>query len=348
MSGQKPQSKIQSQNFVLKNENIDITKINPIILTNNHDMQVALHNAKNIADIDSNVLITGETGVGKELLAILIHNDSLRKSRKCLKVNCAAIPDSLFESEAFGHLKGAFTGASADRAGFFEEADKSTLILDEIGELPLHNQAKLLRIIQDKEVRRLGGSKTIQLDFRLICITNRDLKEEIKNKNFRDDLFYRINECEIQIPALRDRKEDFLPLIFYFINKYNLLYKKQIKTVNYELAERLLLYRWPGNVREFEHTIKKLIREQQGDELTPENLPQEILSVAVQNQSSVSLTEELKTSGLMKDIMNDFQKKIVIDALSSCYGSRTEAAQKLGITKEHISRLIKKYDIQMD
>ncbi|MCW7999907.1 hypothetical protein CFK35_18760, partial [Clostridium sp. cpc1] len=218
-----------------------------------------------VAKTDSTVLIRGESGTGKELVAELIHKNSLRKGKPFIKVNCAALSENVLESELFGHEKGAFTGALYERKGRFELANKGTIFLDEIGDISLDMQTKLLRVIQEKEFERVGSSKTIKTDFRLIAATNRNLEKEIEKGNFREDLYYRINVIPICVPPLRERKGDITLLFNYFIGKFSKEMRKDISNISQKAKELLISYNWPGNVRELRNICERLVVFTQGD-----------------------------------------------------------------------------------
>jgi two-component system, NtrC family, response regulator AtoC len=222
-------------------------------------MKKILAEAVQIAKSQANVLIHGESGTGKEVVAAAIHSHSLRAENPYVRVNCAAIPDTLIESEFFGHEKGAFTGANQKRAGRFELADKGTLLLDEVTEIPIALQPKLLRVIQEQEFERVGGTKPLAVDVRLISTSNRNLKEAIQEKIFREDLYYRLNVIPIHLPPLRERKEDILPLTAYFIEKFCLENKKQIKNLTKNAEKKLLNYPWPGNIRELANVLERVV-----------------------------------------------------------------------------------------
>ncbi len=240
----------------------------------------SMHNVfsvvKKIARINSNVLIEGESGTGKELIARAIHNLSDRKNNRFLPINCAAIPEALEESLFFGYEKGAFTGAATNKSGYFEEANDGTLFLDEIGETSLSLQAKLLRVLQDKKVKRVGGSKFIETNLRLICATNRNLEDEVESGNFRSDLFYRINVIKISLPPLRERAEDIPVLVDYFIKKYNSEFNKNIVSATPDFYKKLYEYNWPGNVRELENVIERCVALEDGKQLKTDFLPDSI------------------------------------------------------------------------
>ncbi len=239
------------------------------IIGNSPALKRVLDYAAIVADTDSTVLITGETGTGKERIARLIHGRSRRKDRNFIKVNCAAIPTGLLESELFGHEKGAFTGAISQKLGRLELADKGTLMLDEVGEIPLELQPKLLRVLQDQEFERLGGTKTIRVDVRLIAATNRDLVRAVEEKEFRGDLFYRLHVFPLHLPALRDRREDIPMLVRHFVEKCAARLHKQITVIPDEAIEAMMHWRWPGNIRELENFIERSVILSEGNRLSP-------------------------------------------------------------------------------
>ena len=249
-------NRLVEENLYLQNE-IKLDHNFDEIITQNFELKKILSNVEKVASTNSTVLITGETGTGKELLARAIHNISKRNNRPLVKVNCAALPSSLIESELFGYEKGAFTGALQRKIGRFELADKGTIFLDEIGEIPVDLQAKLLRVLQDGEFERLGNSNTIKVDVRVIAATNRDLNEEVLKKNFRSDLFYRLNVFPVYIPPLRERKEDIPLLVNHFIIKHSTRLGKQINSVPHKTMATIQKYDWPGNIRELENLIER-------------------------------------------------------------------------------------------
>jgi transcriptional regulator with GAF, ATPase, and Fis domain len=234
-----------------------------------------------VAHVDSTVLILGETGTGKELIARAIHNLSSRKSRPLIKVNCAALPAQLIESELFGHEKGSFTGATDKRTGKFELANGSTIFLDEIGELPLELQAKLLRVLQEKEIERIGGEKSIRVDVRIIAATNRNLEKEVAEGKFRSDLYYRLNIYPIELPALRDRKDDIPLLAAFFLRKLSNKLGKKISGISPDVMEELISNDWPGNVRELEHTIERSMLLTNGKTITALHLSKPVMIESV-------------------------------------------------------------------
>lgn len=293
-------------------------------------MQEIFKIVKQIADSKSTVLIMGESGTGKELISRAIHFNSNRKNFPFITINCAAIPDTLIESELFGHEKGAFTNAIEKKLGRFEIANQGTLFLDEIAELSLATQAKILRFLEEKSFYRVGGSKTIKVDVRLICATNKDLRQMIKNGSFREDLFYRINVVPIVIPPLRERKEDIPLLVDHFIKKFNRENNKNVKGISPEALELLMNYEWPGNVRELENLIERVIALTQKEIIQADDLPF--------FQNSYSKINELKESILSGKVSfikaeEEFEKSIILDALKRTNFIQSRAAELLGISR---------------
>ena len=293
-----------------------------------------------IADFKTTVLVTGESGVGKELVAKAIHTRGARKGHPFVAINCGAIPENLLESELFGHKKGAFTDANADRRGLFEEATGGTLFLDEIGELPLNLQVKLLRVLQEDSIRRLGDSKDIKIDVRIIAATHRDLTAETKAGRFREDLYYRINVLPIAIPPLRARREDIGLLMDHFIARNNTRLGTQTRGVSNEARKVLLEYAWPGNVRELENTIERAMVLGDGEVIVPKDLPDRIRDaldpVAVQLQSGELSIK--KTTAAIEEIL-------IRRALVKTRGNRTRAAEVLEISHRALLYKIKDYNI---
>jgi two-component system response regulator AtoC len=285
---------------------------------------------RQIADSKSTVLVMGESGTGKELISRAIHYNSNRKNYPFVTINCAAIPETLIESELFGHERGAFTNAIEKKLGRFEMAHQGTLFLDEIGELSLATQAKILRFLEEKEFIRVGGSKTIKVDVRLITATNRDLNQLLKKAAFREDLYYRINVVPIIIPPLRERKEDIPPLLDHFIKKYNEEGHKKVKGVSKEALELIMNYEWPGNVRELENSIERVIALTSNEYIQPDELP-------------IPLTNISKTNGIRESILSgkvsfleaeeEFEKGIILDALKKTNYIQSHAAEMLGISR---------------
>ncbi len=305
------------------------------IITNNPEMRQKLDLAFHVAHVDSTVLILGESGVGKELIAQLIHRASKRSKEPFIKINCGAIPTNLLESEFFGYEPGAFTGALREgKPGLFELAQGGTLFLDEVGEIPLDLQVKILRTLQDKEITRVGGKKNINLDVRIVAATNRDLEKMMQENTFREDLYYRLNVVPIVLPPLRNRKEDILPLINDFLAKFQLQYGYQ-KWIHPDVMERLLNYDWPGNIRELENTIERLVVTSRGECILPENL-------AGIPAASADPGKQLKTS--LKRTLESSEKKIIADVYRNVKSTR-KAAVLLGISQSSLVKKLNKYSI---
>lgn len=292
-----------------------------------------------VSKTDVPILIQGESGTGKELVANAIQRHSLRKNMPYIKINCAAIPETLFESELFGYERGAFTGAIETKKGKFELANRGTLFFDEIGDMPLALQAKLLRVIEDGIIYRLGGKEPIQINIRYIYATSKNLKELIKSEKFREDLFYRINVMPIFIPPLRERKEDIPALIENFLNIFSEKYSKQNITISSLAYEALLSYDYPGNVRELKHAIERAVLLSSDGVIDVKHLPDEFLPVkAFQNDCIVNKIT-------LKECLESFEKNLIIKALQECGGKKIEAAKKLGISRKALWEKMKAYGI---
>ncbi|MFC1495897.1 sigma-54-dependent transcriptional regulator [Candidatus Margulisiibacteriota bacterium] len=294
-------------------------------------MQNIFMTIENISAADSTVLITGESGTGKELVAHAIHNKSNRKARPFVIVNCAAIPENLLESELFGHERGAFTGALERKIGKFELADGGTIFLDEIGCMPLSMQSKLLRIVQDSKISRVGGKNPIEVDVRILAATNANIETEIKKGNFREDLFYRLNVIPIKLPPLRERKNDIPLFVSYFLNKFNRDLKKAIKTISPDAIRSLLEYNWPGNVRELQNLIERAVALNGNKDV--------IDSIQV---STSSKSEDSKRKKNLKEATAEFEKEYIKSALKTVNGNQSAAARLLEI---HRTTLISKMEL---
>lgn len=299
-------------------------------------MQSVYRLVKSVARSNVTVLIQGETGTGKELVARAIHYESPRASKPFVVVNCSALPEALLESEVFGHVKGAFTGATGDRKGRFEMADGGTLFLDEISEVSPTTQVKLLRVLETKEFERVGDSHTMGVDVRLVCATNRNLKEVVALGDFREDLYYRINVVTIDLPPLRDRDEDIPLLIDHFIDKFAAETGKEVERVSQEAMDLLIDHAWPGNVRELENAIGHAFVHCTGSTILPEHLPQDLL------EAGPPITRAaLTTLGSLEHV----ERAVIAEVLNECRGNRTLAARRLGIGRSSLWRKIKKYGL---
>lgn len=286
-----------------------------------------------VADSRATVLLRGESGTGKELIAKAIHYMSPRAKGPLIKLNCASVPEGLLESELFGHEKGAFTGAIAQRKGKFELAEKGTIFLDEIGDLPVTLQPKILRILQEKEFERVGGEKTIKTDVRLIAATSRDLEGLVKEGRFREDLYYRLNVVPVFLPPLRERRDDIPVLIEFFLRRFNEENRKK-KTITAEALKRLLNHDWPGNVRELENTIERMVIMSQGNSIQPSDLP-----VALKAAKGVLI------HGTLKHTTEETEKLRILEALSNTGWVHAKAARLLGLTPRQIGYKVMKYKI---
>ena len=301
---------------------------------------------KRIAKTDANVLILGETGVGKDVFASRIHERSARRGEAFLKVNCAVIPDNLIESELFGYESGAFSGASSKgKPGYFELADKGTVFLDEIGELPFSMQAKLLSVLQDQEVMRIGATKVKKVDVRIIAATNRNLEQSINEGSFRKDLFYRLRVAELDIPPLRERKEDIIPLVKFFLDKYNTKYSKKMN-LSREVMRVLQFYQWPGNVREIQNLILGLIVTQEKDILDIIDLPFYLLVKKIQPENMARASNlDINNQKPLNEYLEDFEKNLLENAYKSHGGSITSVAELFNVNRSTIFRKLKKYEL---
>jgi DNA-binding NtrC family response regulator len=294
--------------YRLKSELYEKFKIDGVVGKSKKMLQV-IEIVKKVAPTNATVLICGESGTGKELIARAIHHNSPRKDNPFIAINCAAIPETLIESELFGYEPGAFTGANTRKIGLIEAANKGTLFLDEVAELPLITQSKLLRVLQEKEIRRIGGKETIKVDVRIIAATNKNLLEEVQKKKFREDLYYRLKVVTIEIPPLRERKEDIPELVKYFIEKYSKEFGKEIKGIEEKAMQALLNYHWPGNIRELESVIEKAIIICEGDKIKFKDIADEL---KLSNPKSI-FEIEIPEEGIdYKELEKELLKKALI------------------------------------
>lgn len=302
-------------------------------------LSLALH----IAKFDSTVLIQGESGVGKGVVSKLIHVNSHRRNKSFIKIDCSSIPENLLESELFGYVRGAFTGADKDgKIGLIELANEGTLFLDEIGELPLNLQVKLLRVIQDKEFYKIGGKKPIPVDIRIIAATNKILKNMVEHKQFRKDLYYRLNVLPINIPPLRERKEDIRPLIIYKLESFNKKYVLE-KSIEPEALKYLLDYYWPGNVRELENIVERIIITSKERIICLEDLPFEIINY----NTTIRANNMIENINSYKNTMDNFEKELLLNVKSRCK-STIEMSDILKLDPSTIRRKFYKHKIEID
>ena len=308
------------------------------IIYKSPQMTELINMASRVAASQASVLISGESGTGKELLARLIHQLSPRASKPIIVVNCGALHENLLESELFGHEKGSFTGATSRRIGRFEEADGGTLFLDEIGELNPTVQVKLLRFLQEREIQRLGSNVNIHVDVRIISATNRDLEVQVKEGNFREDLFYRLKVVTMMLPPLRERKEDLPILIHHFLEKFSQENGKNIKELTAEARDLLLKYNYPGNVRELINILERAVVITRNEYITSDDLPFK--------SSSLPESADKKISGTLRDSLEDLEKQLIDEAMSKAAGNQTKAAEILGMSERMLRYKLKKYNLK--
>ncbi len=297
-----------------------------------------------VAPTKTNILITGESGTGKELVAKAIHYNSPRKDKPFVTLNCGAIPESLIESELFGHMKGAFTDAITTKKGLFEVADEGTIFLDEISELPLMMQVKLLRVLQDKEFKRVGGTEDIRVDVRIISATNKDLEVAVREKQFREDLFYRLNVIQIKLPTLRERKEDIAALTKHFLKRYAEDLGKPITGISPEALRILVQYDYPGNVRELQNIIERAVALETAQELTPQNLTSYLDDQLPQKKGALHL--DLPSEGIdLEKVVEDLERTLLLKALDRTKGIKKKAADLLHINFRSMRYRLEKYGL---
>lgn len=309
------------------------------IIGRNDKMMQLFEVVKSVAPTSSTILIRGENGTGKELIAKAIHFNSDRVNKQLVKVNCAVFSENLLESELFGHVKGAFTGALKDRPGRFEMADGGTIFLDEIGDISQNMQLKLLRVLQEREFERVGGTQTIKIDTRIIAATNRNLEEAIANREFREDLYYRLNVIPIEVPPLRERGDDIPILVAHFLDKFAKKFNKPIDGVDEEVVERMMAYNWPGNIRELENIIERAIVLSKSPQLGIKDFPGNIM------HSDALPSVPISTDRPLVDMVDDYERQIILKALKENQNNKLRTAEQLGIHRSTFMSKLKKYDI---
>jgi two-component system response regulator AtoC len=302
-----------------------------------------------VADTPSTVLVTGESGTGKELIATALHDGSSRRDKPLIKINCAAIPKDLMESELFGYERGAFTGAVSSKPGRIELADGGTLFLDEIGEIPLEMQVKLLRVLQESEFERVGGIKTTKVDVRLIAATNRDLEKEIESGRFRKDLYYRLNVVPVHLAPLRERATDVPPLVRHFIEKYNKRLNKKIESISDEALAQLQVYPWPGNIRELENMMERILLFTDGPRIELKDLPEPVRRGTVAPVAITGTTPqpgETPLKDFLKQRQAEIEKSFIVQALAKTEGNVTRAAKLLQISRKSLQTKMKEFGLR--
>ena len=316
------------------------------LVGNSPPMHTIFEMVKRVSGTPTNVLITGESGTGKEMVAKAIHYNGPLKDKPFITINCGAIPESLMESEMFGHKKGSFTGAVTDKAGLFEVADGGTLFLDEVGELPLTIQVKLLRVLQERVLRRVGSTEDTSVNVRLIAATNRDLEAMVKDQSFREDLYYRLNVIQIKTPSLRERKEDIPSLADFFLKKYNEKLNKTVSSISTEAINILKKYDYPGNVRELENIIERTVALVGGTSILPESLPPFVKTIGGSRKIVSSEGIEITEEGIDLDkVIGQIEKELIIKSIHASGGVKKRAAKLLGITFRSMRYRAEKYNL---
>ena len=304
-------------------------------------IQRVLETIASVADADANVLILGESGTGKELIANALHERSSRREGPFVKINCAALPKDLIESELFGHTKGSFTGATTEKVGLLEEAHKGSLLLDEITEMPVDLQAKLLRVLEERVVRRLGGAKSIPVDFRLLSSTNRSAEQAVKEGLLRQDLYFRINTVTIAVPPLRERRDDIPILVRAFLDRYRAKHQRSVDAIEPEAYRRLLSYAWPGNVRELQHAIERAVLIARGKDITLADLPESLQHAATEPGASSTIAPSEVPAGSLEEI----ERASILKALESTRWNKQAAAALLGLRRPTLYSKMRKHNI---
>ncbi len=338
--------RIEHENIMLK-QKLGITDGKWDIIGVSNVMQEIFNLIDRVKDTRTNVLLYGESGTGKELVARAIHYQGIRKDKPFIPINCGAIPENLVESELFGHKRGSFTGAVENKKGLFIEADGGTIFLDEVSELPLQTQVKLLRVIQDKRIKPVGDAVEYPVDVRIISATNKNLRELVKDAGFREDLFYRLNVIQIEMKPLRERKEDILPLARHFLDKYNKEFVKGIKDFSKETIDILKSYYYPGNVRELENIVERAVAIESTPVILPESLPPDIMHTVTESRDKGYTLNDIavRFNGVIDNLLNTIEKGLIEEALKSCSGDRAKACALLGIPMRSLRYRIKKYNI---
>jgi two-component system response regulator AtoC len=314
---------------------------NEYIIGNSPAMQDVYKNIGRVARSDATVLITGETGTGKELVATTLHRTSSYAHGPLIKVNCAALPETLLESELFGHEKGAFTGAVAQKKGRFEVAHRGTIFLDEVGEMTLSTQKKLLRVLQEREFERVGGTVPVKIDTRVVTATNKILQNEVRDGNFREDLYYRLNVISIYLPPLRERRDDIAPLVEHFLDKHRYAPDAGPSRISASAMRELMDYDWPGNVRELENAIERATIMAQGGVITEDH----INFSSADPRNFIDIAARVRTAKPLRDVMREVEQALILEALHQTQGDRMQASAVLGIDLEDLNQKLSLYGI---
>lgn len=333
--------RIQTENVLLKKELKEKYGLESMVGKSKEMLEIYSLIEK-IAGTDSTVLVSGESGTGKEVAARAIHHQSSRRDKSFVSINCGALPENLLESELFGHVKGSFTGAIANKKGLFEIAERGTLFLDEVGEMSPWTQVKLLRSLQDKKIRRVGGTEEIPIDVRIIAATNQDLKRRIEEGKFREDLFYRLNVISLEVPPLRKRKEDIPILVSHFLEKYCVKMGRKMKRIPPRVMKIFESYPWPGNVRELENTIERIIAIEDRETITESSLPDDILTPQGEPERNYELVPGFDLNATIDEISRNF----IQQALRRANGNLKETAELLGINYRSLRYLIEKLELK--
>ncbi|MFW6138111.1 MAG: sigma-54-dependent transcriptional regulator [Spirochaetota bacterium] len=334
---------LKNQNYYLKKELLG--RFNYRFLTRNENLRSLIHKADRIKNSPVTVLISGESGAGKEVLARYIHFTSNRKDASFVTINCAALSENLLLSELFGHEKGAFTGAVERKTGKIEIAHRGSLFLDEIGDMPMDIQAKILRVIEEQSFERVGGTKKIQVDIRIIAATNKDLEKNISEGMFREDLFYRINVVSFHLTPLRNRKEDIPVLTKHFMEKYSTMYNKKVAGIDPSALESLCRYSWPGNVRELDNVINQVVLLNEGEVITNQELKKSLLGSEEEEKPSVDFSSITSLKHAVETLRQDYEKKIILHFLNRYNYNKSRTARALSITRKTLSEKIHRYGI---
>ena len=324
--------------------NLNLKDQQNAIIGRSHKMQEVFHLVEKVADCDSTILITGETGTGKGLVAKAIHKNSKRKNKPFISINCGAIPENLLESELFGHVRGAFTGATVSKSGKFELAHGGTIFLDEIGDMSPDLQVKVLKVLEEGEFEQVGGAKTLNVDVRIIAATHRDLPEEVQNGNFREDLFYRLYVIPIGLPSLRERKSDIPYLTAYFMDMSNRKNNRQLDGISENAMQILLSYSWPGNVRELRNVVERLVVLKGAGKLSAHDLPIELKTA---NGCKSAQGIEISDDGIcLNSAVTEFEKALILQSLEKTKWVKNKAAKLLQLNRTTLVEKIKRHRIQ--